>query len=764
MRRRLAIVLGAGLSLVLAAGPATAVSTPPAPQPAEPDVSTLTGTVEILTGDDFAAGESLSRAQVVTDDGQRVEIPAEEAHDLVGGTSVQVTTDSTGDVLGVAPLVAPAGTVAAPDKGTHELVFIPVTSSSGTSTPKLDAAGFAALVGRVNTYYSTTTKGAIKVTTGATVPATVSDTVITGPTDAYCNADALKQAATAAAKAKGITSSRFRHFIIAVPDQPGCTSLAGLGSVGPAADGTQTIWLFGSEGVPTQVLAHELGHNFGLSHSDRVDATGCTITSPTSALAASCFDEYYDPWELMGGGFYTPDRTNYVGHLSASHLDQMGLLPAAEKAIPNGKTTQTFRLSPVAQSTVPAGARRLISIPYGSRLYTVEYRTAVGYDSWINTPSPLGTAGTGVVIRVADANRGYQESAYPASASSWAWQAGQKFTAGKLSIAIGTPSGGTVPVTVTRDVDVTKPAISSYGYPYSYWTISGRGDLLKRTDLQVGANVADTGSAVAYLALIVDGKERVRTPRPATEPILKYAVRNGRHTWQLVARDVFGNTVSTTTRTVYVDTSKPKVTAKPAAWLTNGTVSTKTVPVRVRWGMSDACGFMWTGVQGTNGLDKSYNKAVTSVASRLTFSRSTQFRFRAQDCAGNLTALTTGSRTTATLVSTPSSKAYKGSWSTVKGSKYLGKSAKVSKKKGASVSYKVKTRSLGVVVTKGKGYGKAYVYIDGKKAATVNLSASRTTYGQLVYSKTWSRAGTHTIKVVAASSKKVVVDGFVRLS
>lgn len=770
MRRRLAIVLGAGLSLVLAAGPATAVSTPPAPSPTVPEVSapggTLTGTVEVVTGDDFAAGESVTRAVVVTDDGRRVELPAEQGHDLVGGATVQVSTDDAGAVLGVAPLVAPAGTSAAPDRGTHELVFIPLTSTTGAQ-PKLNASSFGELVGRVNGYYSNATGQAVRVTAGPTVPAVIDDKWISGPVDSLCNYKALKSAATAAAKAKGLTSSRFRHFVIAVPEQPSCTTLAGLGSVGPDADGSQTIWLFGSQGVPTQVLAHELGHNFGLTHSDAV-INGCQVSAPGSALAKSCFDEYGDPWELMGDGAYASSREK-LGHLSASHLDQMGMLGAAEKATPTGKAKETFYLTSVAKGVAPAGARRLVTIPYGAQRYTVEYRTPVGYDEWIDdATNPLpGIPGSGVVVRVASVNNNYQEAAYPSPLGGYAWGNGDTLVAGKLSIAVGAVQpNGTVPVTVTRDVDVTKPAVSGYRYQSAYnWYDDRPADILKTTNMSiVWKSIADTGSAVSYAALVVDGKERVRQYRPTALSRLPYSAANGKHVWQIVVVDTFGNTFKTPLRTVYVDTSKPKVTAKPTAFLTTGAVSTKTVPIKVKWGMKDACGFAYTAVAGSNGLDKLYKEAVTSVSSRLTFKQKSQFAFQGYDCALNATAVTYGPKTTATLLSTPSSKAYKGKWSTVKGSKYLGKSAKVSKKKGASVSYKVKARSLGVVVTKGKGYGKAYVYIDGKKAATVNLSSSKTKYGQLVYSKTWSKAGTHTIKVVSASSKKVVVDAFVRLS
>ncbi|WP_147572599.1 reprolysin-like metallopeptidase [Cellulomonas massiliensis] len=760
MRRRLAIVLGAGLSLVLAAGPATAVTAPPTPTPraADVDTSAVSGTVEILAGDDFESGTSTQVAHVVTDEG-RVEIPSRLAQDLVAGSTVEVTTDAGGDVTGVAPLTAPAPTAAAPDKGTHELVFMPATV--GTTAPPLTTAQQAQdLTTKVDAYYNTVTKGAIRFTRGSVVPFTVASATSANS----CSAEALYTAAVA--KLGTAAKSRFHHIVIVTPDIAGC-SFAGLGSMAPYQDGRQRIWLFGTEAVRSGVLAHELGHNFGLEHSDQLLPSCANPTTPTQALSSSCFEEYGDPWDVMGGMYYSSSR-DVVGHMSASHLDKLGLLPAAEKVTP--RSTATVRLTPVAKGTAPQGSYRLLSIPYGSRVYTVEYRqaTAGTLDSWINTaynPS-RGAAGSGVVIRLADVNGANQETSFmPPGAATRAWQAGQTFTAGALSIKVVSADANGASIAVTRDIDTGKPSFGTVGYPYDYMTVSGRGDVLERSDLKVvWTSVKDTGSAVATVALVVDGKQRVVTPRPAPYTPLKYSLSNGKHTWQLVARDVFGNAVSTTKRVVFVDTAKPKVTAKPAAYLTNGTVSTKTVPVKVKWGMSDACGFFWTGVQGSNGLDKAYTKAVTAVTSRLTFKQTSQFAFQAQDCALTLTPVTLGPKTTASLVSTPSSTAYKGSWATVTGSKYLGKSAKASKKAGASVTYKVKARAIGVVVTKGKGYGKAYVYVDGKKAATVDLSASSTAYGKLVYSKNWSTAGTHTIKVVATSSKKVVVDGFVRLS
>jgi len=74
------------------------------------------------------------------------------------------------------------------------------------------------------------------------------------------------------------------------------------------------------------------------------------------------------------------------------------------------------------------------------------------------------------------------------------------------------------------------------------------------------------------------------------------------------------------------------------------------------------------------------------------------------------------------------------------------------------------------VAPRGADRGYAHVYLDGTKVATVNLYSSSTQYRKLVYVKTWSTSGAHTLKVyvpgtkpAASTGTRVDIDAFVVL-
>jgi hypothetical protein len=78
---------------------------------------------------------------------------------------------------------------------------------------------------------------------------------------------------------------------------------------------------------------------------------------------------------------------------------------------------------------------------------------------------------------------------------------------------------------------------------------------------------------------------------------------------------------------------------------------------------------------------------------------------------------------------------------------------------GSSATLKVSARSLSFVTTKAPGRGKVAIYIDGVLQTTIDLGAGSTTYRYVAFSKAWSSAGNHTIKVVAVGGR-VDVDAF----
>ena len=77
------------------------------------------------------------------------------------------------------------------------------------------------------------------------------------------------------------------------------------------------------------------------------------------------------------------------------------------------------------------------------------------------------------------------------------------------------------------------------------------------------------------------------------------------------------------------------------------------------------------------------------------------------------------------------------------------------------------TIGIAWVSRKGPNRGQARVYVDGVLAATVNLYQTTYVSKVVVFTKTWSTSGTHTIKIVAlgtAGHPRIDLDGFSRIT
>jgi hypothetical protein len=116
------------------------------------------------------------------------------------------------------------------------------------------------------------------------------------------------------------------------------------------------------------VLAHELGHNFGLLHAASlkcgVDVIGGTCTS----------SEYGDPFDIMGN--------QRAMHFASAQKDMLGWLPAGTVALHKAGTA-SYALTPIETA---GGARYAITIPAGpTRTYWIEYRQPIGFDSGLTS-------------------------------------------------------------------------------------------------------------------------------------------------------------------------------------------------------------------------------------------------------------------------------------------------------------------------------------------------------------------------------------------
>jgi hypothetical protein len=173
-----------------------------------------------------------------------------------------------------------------------------------------------------------------------------------------CNLTNIKAGASVAVAAAGFDSSKYDRIVFIHPsaDCPWSgVTLAG------------TVFLNGA--VTTHLVAHELGHSFGLGHANLTDCKrhGC------GAL------EYGDPYDTMGAG---------SGDFSAKAKFDLGWLTNVGRPVRNG----AYDLAPIEQaSPLP----RAFVVTTANDQYWIEYRGRPA-----RSDDDQQTAGAGVIIRV----------------------------------------------------------------------------------------------------------------------------------------------------------------------------------------------------------------------------------------------------------------------------------------------------------------------------------------------------------------------------
>lgn len=117
------------------------------------------------------------------------------------------------------------------------------------------------------------------------------------------------------------------------------------------------------------VICHEMGHAFGLPHSNNADGD----SSP-----------YDNPWDIMSDSWGYADYDDTYGrvgkHTISYHKDSLGWIPADRKAVVSTTGIHEFNIDHLTY----AGTNKLhmvkVEIPGSSRYYTIEVRDLVGYD------------------------------------------------------------------------------------------------------------------------------------------------------------------------------------------------------------------------------------------------------------------------------------------------------------------------------------------------------------------------------------------------
>jgi hypothetical protein len=200
------------------------------------------------------------------------------------------------------------------------------------------------------------------------------------------------------------------------------------------------------------------------------------------------------------------------------------------------------------------------------------------------------------------------------------------------------------------------------------------------------------------------------------------------------------------------DTTPPTISKVPTAALRPGTVSSRAVPVRVAWGTSDPSGICHQTLTLPGGRVITMAKTLRSVLTYVAPGRAVRWTLEVADCAGN-SRRAVGASTIAAINPQNAATGYTGRWSVVRSTALLGGSERVTKAAGAKVAMAVTARSVGLVATRGPGRGKAAVYVDGRRVATVDFYAKRAQVRQQVWVTAWTKSGRHTVRIVNLATK-----------
>ena len=208
-------------------------------------------------------------------------------------------------------------------------------------------------------------------------------------TSTTCDYNAIASQADAAATAGGYVVANYRRKVYVFPGNT--CGWWGLGTVG---GNPSRAWINAKYGFVVSVVAHEMGHNFGLYHSHSLDC-GANVVGGNCTSS-----EYGDVLDVMGGS-----PGGGAAHFNAFQKEQLGWLGAGISppltTVQAGAGQYSIGNLEAVRSATPralkiANALNTCNAPAPTEWYYVEKREAVGFDAFIGNQAT--TIGSSVIV------------------------------------------------------------------------------------------------------------------------------------------------------------------------------------------------------------------------------------------------------------------------------------------------------------------------------------------------------------------------------